>query len=87
MKGRKMKRKKLNKPVIAEGEVTGHTHQLEGNVKVYQTGHGTREFDLDVFTNLTHQEHKTITLPPGQFESGQALEYDPFQEEARSVRD
>lgn len=79
--------KKLEKPILAEGEVTGHAHVLEVGVEVFETEQKTRQFKLDVDTNLSHEEHKTITLPPGEFESDRVLEYDPFQEEARKVQD
>ena len=82
-----MKREKLDKPILAEGEVTGHCHQLRGAVDVFQTQDDTKEFDLDTPTDLDHQEHGTITLTPGQFESDQVLEYDSYKEEARKVVD
>jgi len=82
-----MKREKLEKPVLAEGEATGHHHMLVEDVDVYQVDENVKEFDLNSETELTHQEHNTVVLPPGEFESGQALEYDPFAEEARRVAD
>jgi len=82
-----MERKKLEKSILAEGEVTGHYHKLEGSVDVFQVDEDIKEFDLLEETDLVHQEHSTVTLPSGEFESGQALEYDPFKEEARKVID
>lgn len=82
-----MKRKKLNSPVLAKGEVTGHAHLLDGEVDVFEVENGAKQFELAKSVDLTHEEHKTITLPPGEWESDQVLEYDPFQEEARKVRD
>lgn len=80
-------KKKLEKPILAEGEATGHHHALSGAVDVYQIDEDVKEFDLHENMDLTHQEHGTIALPKGKFESGQALEYDPFAEEAREVVD
>ena len=77
-----MSRRKLDKPILAEGEVTGHCHRLSDKVDVFQTKDDTKEFDLENPTDLVHEEHGTITLSPGQFESDQVLEYDPFEQEA-----
>lgn len=79
--------KKLEKPILAEGEVTGHAHVLEGNVDVYELDNGLRQFNLDSPTTIVHEEHKKIELPPGEYLSGKVLEYDHFLEESRQVLD
>jgi small-conductance mechanosensitive channel len=79
--------KKLERPVLAEGEVTGHAHVLDGYVEVMETDVGTREFSLDKPTNLVHEEHRTITLPAKEMVSGICQEYSHFEEEAKQVRD
>lgn len=80
-------KKKLAKPVLAEGEVTGHMHLLKANVEVWETEEGVREFELTEPTDLVHEEHNTITLPPQKYHSDRALEYDPIAEEAKRVAD
>ncbi len=80
-------RKKLDRPVLAEGEVTGHCHLLDGYVEVWEVDELLREFSLTEPTQLTHQEHKTIMLPARELVSGRALEYDHFAEESKAVRD
>ena len=82
-----MKRKKLAKSVLAEGEVTGHCHLLTKDVDVYELETGEREFQLNSPTQLVHQEHQTIEIPQGEFESDKVVEYDPFLEEVRKVQD
>jgi hypothetical protein len=77
----------MDRPVLAEGEVTGHCHLLDGSVEVWEVDDRLREFTLTEPTPLTHQEHQTITLPARDLVSGRALEYDHFAEEARAVRD
>jgi hypothetical protein len=75
--------------VLAYGEVTGHCHQLteasdgllvevEG-VLFLRVGAGGAE--------IVHEEHKPITVPPGEYVVGRVQEYDHFSEEARQVRD
>jgi len=79
--------KKLNDSVLAEGEVTGHAHRLPSCVDVYETPTVEREFLTPVEVDLTHEEHKTVTLPPGEYVSDKVVEYDHFAEEARKVTD
>lgn len=79
--------KKLNRPVLAEGEKTGHCHLLlDKNVDVYIIDN-IRQFNLTKNTKLTHQEHDTIILDKDMNTSGIVQEYDHFAEEARDVLD
>jgi hypothetical protein len=82
-----MSRKKLTKPVLAEGEVTGHAHVLEGNVDVFETDDGLREFNLSKSTKLNHQEHGAHVIEAGKYISGRVMEYDHAAEEAKRVQD
>ena len=61
--------------VLAEGEVTGHAHTITAPapmLKEYALPGTARRFlsveELLAGVDLTHQEHSTITLPPGVFE-------------------
>lgn len=85
--GEAMKRKKLDQPVLAEGEVTGHTHRLSGNVGVFEVERGLREFELSNPGEVKHEEHNPITLPPGEYTSGRVNEFDHPTESARKVQD
>jgi hypothetical protein len=80
-------KKKLEKPVLADGEVTGHAHVLDSSVDVFELDNGLREFSLETPATIKHEEHKPIVLPEGDYVSGKVLEYDHFAEEARVVRD
>ena len=78
--------KKIEGKKLAEGEMTGHAHVLD-NSEVYELDNGLRTFTGDKNNTLTHQEHKSITIPKGRYVSGKVLEYDHFLEEAKEVRD
>lgn len=90
-------------PVLQWGEVTNHAHRLqmfthEGNKASAGVSNPKWELLLDketktkylnVFepTALSHEEHHTITIPPGEYRIGIVQEYDHFAEEARQVLD
>jgi len=80
-------KKKLKKPILAEGEVTGHFHELQGDVDVYELKDGVKEFSLDKPTKLTHQEHNIVKLPKDEYLSDQVVEYDHLLDESRRVAD
>lgn len=72
--------------VLAHGEVTGHMHQLRGpQVTMYRdSGHNYLTVK-DFAEPLVHEEHSTIVIPPGDYELGQQVEYEP--EALRNVAD
>jgi hypothetical protein len=78
-----MKRKKLEKRVLAEGESTGHSHRVD--IDVFEDDSGTRHFEGE--TEVKHQEHKVIPLKKKKWASARKQEYDHFAEEAKTVRD
>jgi hypothetical protein len=75
--------------ILAEGEVTGHTHsvaaedatllllELEDEMEMYLRVHTA--------TEVTHQEHGPISLAPGDYRIGRQREYSP--EQIRRVAD
>ena len=67
--------KKIDGNILAEGEATGHKHQLQGTVQLYSNGTETI-FETEG-TELTHPEHKTITIPKGIFRVVRQREYSP----------
>jgi hypothetical protein len=77
-KTNKIKGKKLNHLTLAEGEVTGHSHQItEGEAELYE--HEGTLF-LRVKSEkalLTHEEHEEIVLPKGDYEINKQVEYSP----------
>lgn len=72
--------------ILAHGEVTGHFHGIKNRVAMFYSNEaGERFLDLSKPCDLTHQEHATITIPPGKYRVIQQREYTPA--EIRSVRD
>lgn len=69
---------------LALGEATGHHHTMTAGT-VYGVMEGIQWVVLEEPTELTHQEHATITLPPGTHEVVIQREYSP--EEIRRVID
>lgn len=77
-------RKRLPHTRLAEGEVTGHFHEA--------VGEGVALYDDDVLEApagavVTHQEHRRLAVPPGDYKKGIVQEMDHAAEEARQVRD
>ena len=80
---------------FAEGEVTGHHHsavveKIDGgdtdNITLYEKD-GVLYCEVRKETTVTHQEHKAVTLPVGNFQIGIVREVDHLAEEIRSVAD
>lgn len=74
--------------VLAEGEVTGHRHHVEGGAAVAELYESGSDFILDVKAeqaNVVHEEHGTIALPRGVYRVWRQREYTP--KEIRVVRD
>ena len=83
-----IKGKKLDHLVLAEGEATGHRHQLVDGLG--QLIMMDKIMHLQVFSEtalLKHEEHKPIIVPKGNWKINIVREYDPFEEEIRRVRD
>lgn len=74
---------KMNRVVVADGEVTGHHHVVEG-LGVCLEGD---TLSVPAGGNITHEEHKAFELPAGVYDRRIVTEYDPFLEESRKVRD
>jgi len=79
--------KPANTVIIAEGEKTGHKHQLHGNVTVYKQELGSLCFKVKTSAELVHQEHKTIQIPEGMYVVQQEREFNPFENIRRVVLD
>jgi hypothetical protein len=79
---------KLNHLTLAKGEATGHHHTItKGDAELYEH-EGTLFLKVNSETaELTHQEHKVIEIPQGEYEIDIVKEYSHFDEEARRVVD
>ena len=83
-----VKGKKLNHLILAKGEATGHSHCItEGKAELFEDDDGYYLRVLDDIAKLTHQEHKPVAIPKGNYLVRKVREYDHFLEEAREVRD
>ena len=83
------KEKVLNKVILAEGEITGHTHVIEDcKEKVETYKHGNIIYMLvKQPVKVKHEEHKSFTIMPGSYEIDRVKEFDPWEEEIRRVQD
>lgn len=68
--------KKLDHRILAEGEVTGHMHELTKGT-LYSGMWGKLFADIESLALLTHPEHKTIKLEKGFYEIITQREYNP----------
>jgi len=85
----KLKTQKENSFVLADGEATGHRHVIT-SPKIITWGKDEQDrlfFALQKEAEITHEEHKTITLPPGKYRMEIEKEYDYFLEEVQNVID
>jgi hypothetical protein len=64
--------------VLAYGEVTGHKHRFEDamDVRMFGSG-GSRYLDVAGVKLLIHEEHSTVTVPPGKYLVPQQVEFTP----------
>lgn len=74
--------------VLAHGEATGHAHVIEGEAVLLAADVAEideRFLQIEQEAQLVHDEHDTITLPPGGYKVIRQREYSP--EEIRRVAD
>lgn len=64
--------------VLAEGEATGHLHELDEQADVFEDK-GTLYFRVkeNAPSKLTHPEHHTLTFEPGEYRVIRQREYEP----------
>jgi len=80
---------RLEDNTLALGESTFHLHKLFGdNIDLRENPDTKVKYlKLVVPAMLRHQEHRQITLPPGNYRIGIQREYDPFSKRIRAVVD
>lgn len=84
------KTKQLNHLVLAEGEATGHKHQVVGQgACLYESDTaGVLLLDVPYGAEVQHEEHRAQPIQfHGLNERLIVREYDHFAEEARQVAD
>jgi len=64
--------------VLAYGEVTGHAHRIRDTKKARLWDAGAERY-LQVLetVSLTHEEHSTVSIPPGAYIVPTQIEYSP----------
>lgn len=72
--------------ILAEGSTTGHSHVLTAKMEIYKYKGGTYLF-LREDGKLTHEEHKTIVLPKGNYFVGKERMMDHFAKAVKKVVD
>lgn len=73
--------------VLAYGEVTGHSHALHSPKVTMFAADGRlsgRYLKVDETADLVHEEHDTISVPPGVYEVVRQREYDDSEELRRA---
>ena len=84
---KKAKGKKLNHLTLAEGEVTGHSHRItEGEAALFSFDEKLYLSIQSDLATLSHEEHKALQLPHGDYEVIIQREYDD-EKEWRNVLD
>lgn len=77
--------------VVELGGATGHKHVLTvadpKNLVIRETSDHKFYFELLSEGELSHEEHKTITIPPGRYIKVREREKDWFSLAVREVRD
>jgi hypothetical protein len=74
--------------VLAYGEVTGHAHAIDDALaELFEEKDGQLYLRVDAGAgvDLVHEEHETITVPPGIYRVTRQREYSP--EAIRQVAD
>ncbi len=83
--------KKINHLILADGEVTGHKHEIicdNGIAELFQEEKGNLYLSVKKGTvTLTHQEHLPQIIKVGNYKIGRVLEYDYDTKEIEKVRD
>lgn len=88
-------RRQKGRLILAEGEATGHAHAiLDRDVDLYElvtpgdADEMRRRFlrvEAEAGASLVHEEHHTLTIPPGDYEIIGQVEFEP--ERLRRVED
>jgi len=79
---------KTDEKVLEYGEVTGHAHRMQGDQFVIFKTNDNRKF-LRVIqpSDLSHEEHHTRTVTPGDYEIRRTRETDHMTGVTRLVAD
>lgn len=87
MQVEQVKGKHVKGNILEEGEATGHYHRATGNAVTVTVQDDTKYISAPNGAVLTHDEHDTITLPPGRYSVWRQREFNPYEEAIRYVQD
>jgi hypothetical protein len=79
--------------ILEYGEVTNHCHQLrasevsDGAARIYQTKNGQKYLRVWRPVDVSHEEHETRTIPPGDYEIRRTKETDHMKGVTRLLAD
>jgi hypothetical protein len=96
-----MKKEERENRIVARGEISDHCHCVIGDAKVTHNGdqtvvevfgkasikHILESNWVNEGTEVWTKEHTDIELSPGKYEYVPQIEYDPYEDEIRKVRD
>ena len=71
--------------VLAEGEVTGHAHVIDGPAPEFVSTDGDRLLWVEAPAQIEHEEHAMVTLEPGLWRLG--IQMEQTAEDLRRVMD
>lgn len=72
---------------LADGEMTGHAHVACGEGVELLEHDGVLYLSAPNGAEVTHEEHRPVTIPAGAYRVGRVQEYDYDRDEARRVAD
>ena len=73
----KAKKVAVDKIILAEGEVTGHKHQIEKGAVMFKFDDKTYLRVTKGSATLKHEEHKALKIPFGDYEIKIQQDYEP----------
>lgn len=77
---------RMSGTILEHGETTGHKHVFSsGQIQLFGTENVSHVL-VEKDATLTHEEHKPITIPHGQYEVIREKEYNPFAEDSDEWR-
>ena len=83
---KEVKGRKLNHKVLAEGEATGHKHEVIGDAELYEQD-GVLYLSAVEQVELVHPDHNTVTLPKGNYIIETQREYEISEKKYKLVQD
>ena len=72
--------------ILAEGEITGHHHTLNGSHQIFETDE-TMYFEAKQELSIEHPEHNTIQIPKGIYKVAHEQSWNPFLIREENVAD